>query len=142
MASNLYNKGLLKLLDGTIDYLTDNVAILIVSNNYVFDRTQEFVSNISDEISGSGYARKSLTSKTVTLNTTSNVVTFDCGTITYTALDSANVLAAAIIYAETGVDSSSSLIANIDFENLTTSNSDVNIVTSPVGLFEITNIIS
>lgn len=142
MASNIYNTGLLKLLNGTIDYLNDNVAILLVSNNYVFDATHEFVSNISDEISGSGYARKSLTSKTITLNATTNTVTFDCGAITYTALDSANVLAAAIIYDEAGVDSASSLIANIDFENLTTSNADVNIETSSAGLFEITNLIA
>lgn len=137
MASNVYNKGALKLLNGTIDYLNDNVAIMIMDETYSFDSSHEFVSNVTGEITGSGYARKSLVSKTVELN--ANSVIFDCGTIEYTALDSPNTLASAIIYAESGTDSTSSLIANIDFVNLSVTNSDVNVVTSEQGLFKVTN---
>lgn len=137
MASNLYNKGVLKLLDGTIDYLNDNIAIMIMSNTYSFDSSHEFVSNVTGEITGTGYSRKSLVSKTVELN--ANTVIFDCGTIEYTTLDSSDVLASAIIYAESGSDSTSSLIANIDFVNLSVTNSDVNVVTSDQGLFKVTN---
>lgn len=137
MASNVYNKGVLKLLNGTIDYLNDNIAIMIMDETYSFDSSHEFVSNVTGEITGTGYARKSLVSKTVELN--ANSVIFDCGTIEYTALDSTDTLASAIIYAESGTDSTSSLIANIDFVNLSVTNSDVNVVTSDQGLFKVTN---
>lgn len=140
MASNLYNKGLLKLLDGTIDYLTDNIGLLIVDNTYAFSVDHEYVSNISGEVSGTGYERKFLPSKTVTLS--SNSVTFDCGTIEYTTVDTANVLSSAIVYADGATDADRSLIAHIEFADLTTSNTDINIVTGGDGLFALTNNIS
>lgn len=142
MASNLYNKGVLKLLDGTIDYLTDNIAILLVNNTYTFDRTHEFVSNISGEVSGTGYARKVVPSKTVSLNTATNTVIFDCGTIEYTAVDVSDTLSSAIVYADGSTDADRALIANIEFGDLATSNADINIVTSDDGLFKVTNTIS
>lgn len=137
MASNVYNRGLLKLLDGTIDYLNDNIALLIVNNTYAFDVSHEYVSNITGEISGTGYARKSLVSKTVSAN--GNAVIFDCGDISYTAMDVSDTMDSAIIYAESGTDATSTLIANIEFQDLSVSNSDVNIVTSDQGLFRVTN---
>jgi len=137
MASNIYNSGILKLLDGTIDYLNDNVAILLVDNTYAFDRTHEFVANVTGEVSGTGYERKVLSGKTVTL--ASNTVTFDCGTIEYTAVDVSETLSSAIIFGEGVSDDVRPLIANIDFADLATSNADINIVTSDEGLFKVTN---
>lgn len=140
MASNIYNKGLLKLVDGTVDYLTDNIAILLTDNTYTFNVSHEFVSDVSaSEVSGAGYSRKTIASKTITL--ADNVVTFDCGDITYTAMSTTEDLASAIFYKETGTDNASSLVVHIDFEDISTSNSDINIVTSAEGIFQLANIL-
>lgn len=141
MASNIYTKGLLSLANGNVDYLTSNIAILLTDNTYAFNVAHEFVSDVSaSEVSGTGYARKSLTSKTVTAS--GNTIVFDCGDVTYTAMSTTEDLASAIIYNDTGTDNASVLIANIDFEDISTSNSDVNVVTSSSGLFTLTNVLS
>ena len=38
MASNLYNPGLEKLLDGTIDYANDTIKVLLVDTSHTFTK--------------------------------------------------------------------------------------------------------
>lgn len=139
MASNFYNNGLLKLLNGSIDFLSDNVAILITDNTYTFDRTDEFVSDLSGEVSGTGYARLSLTGKTVTLNATTNTVVFDCANVSYNTITTSNAFSGAVVYDDTGVDSTSSLIGFFDMPETTTNASNVTVTVSASGLFEVSN---
>ena len=139
MASNFYNNGLLKLLNGSINYTSDNIALLVVDNTYTFDRTDEFVSDLTGEVSGSGYSRQSLANKTVTLNATTNTIVFDCDNVSYTAITTSSALSAGIVYDDTGVDSTSSLIGFFDMPETTTNASDVAIIVSPSGLFEVSN---
>lgn len=141
MASNIYTTGLLNLANGNVDYLTDNIAILLTDNTYAFNVAHEYVSDVSaSEVSGTGYSRKAISSKTITL--TGNVVTFDCGDISYTAMSTSEDLASAIFYKETGTDNTSPLVAHIDFEDISTSNSDINIITSAEGIFQLANILN
>lgn len=139
MASNFYNNGLLKLLNGSINYTSDNIALLVVDNTYTFDRTDEFVSDITGEVSGTGYARLSLTSKTLTLNATTNTVVFDCADPSFSAINTSNAFSAGIVYDDTGVDSTSSLIGFFDMPETTTDGSDVSITVSASGLFQVSN---
>ncbi len=139
MASNLYNNGLLKLLNGNINYTSDNIALLVVDNTYTFDRTDEFVSDLTGEVSGTGYARLSLTSKTVTLNATTNTVVFDCADVSFNAITTSNAFSGAVVYDDTGVDSTSSLIGFFDMPETTTDGSDVNVTVSANGLFQVSN---
>ena len=139
MASNFYNNGLLKLLNGSINYTSDNVALLVVDNTYTFDRTDEFVSDITGEVSGTGYARMSLTSKTLTLNATTNTVVFDSANVSMSAVTTSNAWAGAVIYDDTGVDSTSSLIGFLDMPETTTNGSNVTLTVPSEGLFEVTN---
>ena len=145
MASNIYNNGLLKILDRTVDYVSDNVAVLLVDNAYTFSETHEYVSNVSGEVVndiGSGYARQSLASKTITLNTSANAVVFDCADISYTAIDTTNTIAGAVIYKDSGTDSTSDLVAFIDFADIITNGSDIDLQINANGLFRINNTIS
>jgi len=145
MASNIYNNGLLKILDRTVDYVSDNVAVLLVGNSYTFDVSHEYVSNVSDEAvndTGSGYARLALASKTITLNTSANAVVFDCGDISYTDIATTNTLAGAVIYKDSGTDSTSDLVAFIDFADIVTNGSDIDLQINANGLFRINNSIS
>lgn len=64
-----FNSGVTNLLNGSINYLNDNMQAMLLNNSYSPNvSTQQFVSDVvSYEVpSTGGYARVSLTGKTVT----------------------------------------------------------------------------
>ena len=137
MASNLYNPGLEKLLDGTITYTTDTIKVLLVDTNHTFTKTHEFVSDVvANEASGTGYSRKTLANKTQTLD--GDQVEYDADNPTYTALD-AGTIASAIVFKEVTNDADSPIIANIDFPDLVTNGSDVELKINVDGIFAVLN---
>ena len=142
MASNLYNPGLLKLLDRTVDFENDTIKVLLVDTSHAFDKTDEFVSDIvaneAANVSGSGYERKTLGSKTILLDAANDRVEYDCANPTYTAIN-AGTIAAAIVFKEGVDDASSPLLAQIDFADLVTNGSDVELQVNADGLFTVTN---
>jgi hypothetical protein len=142
MASNLYNPGLEKLLSNSIDYDSDTIKVILVDTNHTFDKTDEFVSDIvANEASGTGYSRKTLANKSQTLDTANDRVEFDADNPTYTALD-AGTIASVVIFKEVTNDADSPLIANIDFPDLVTNGSDVELRINSEGLFFVTNSIT
>ena len=139
MASNLYNPGLEKLLDGTIDFENDTINVLLVDTSHTFDKTHDFVDDIvANEASGTGYARKTLANAAIALDAANDRVEFDADNPSYTALD-AGTIAAAIIFKQVTNDSDSPLIAQIDFADLVTNGSDVELQINSEGLFYVTN---
>ena len=142
MASNLFNPGLEKLLDGTISFETDTIKVLLVDTNHTFDKTHEFVSDVvANESLGTGYERKTLTSTSIALDAVNDRVEYDADNPVYTSLD-AGTIAAAIVYKEVTSDSDSPLIAQIDFADLVTNGSDVELQINSEGLFLVTNNLS
>jgi hypothetical protein len=139
MASNFYNNGLLKLLNGDINYISDDISLLVVDNTYTFDRTDEFVSDITGEVSGSGYSRLSLAGKTLSLNASTNTVVFDCDDLTMNVVSTSNAFSGAVIYGNTGVDSTSPLIGFFDMPETSTNGSDVTLTVAAAGLFQVSN---
>lgn len=86
-----YNKGLLAILDGTIDPIADTIKILIVSPTYTFDREEQFVADTDNEVtnsSGTGYSRKTLSGKTWNLTPVLSVTDITRSTTTATATTS------------------------------------------------------
>lgn len=137
--SKVYNPGLLKLLDGTIDFENDTIKLLLVDETHTFDKTDEFVSDIvANEASGTGYSRKTLANTSIALDAGNDRVEFDADDISYTALD-AGTIASAIIYKEVTNDADSPLIADVDFTNLVTNGSDVDLQVNAEGFFFINN---
>jgi len=135
--SKVYNNGLLKLLDGTIDFENDTIKLLLVDTNHSFDKTHEFVDDISGN-EASGASRKTLSNASISLDSGNDRVEFDADDISYTALD-AGTIASAIIYKEVTDDTDSLLIADIDFSDLVTNGSDVDLQVNSEGFFFITN---
>jgi hypothetical protein len=137
--SKVYNPGLLKLLDGTIDFENDTIKLLLVDTNHTFTKSDEFVSDIvANEASGTGYSRKTLANTSIALDAGNDRVEFDADDISYTALD-AGTIASAIVYKEVTNDADSPLIADIDFTDLVTNGSDVDLQVNAEGFFYITN---
>lgn len=148
MASNLFNKGLEKVLDRTIDFINDDIQVLLVDSGYSFDKTDEFVTDITpgtNEVtnsSGTGYSRKSLSGKAITLDSGNDRVYFDASNPSYTSINTNETLAAAIIFKQATDDTDSPLIAMIDFPDLATNGSDVELQINADGLFEVNNTIT
>lgn len=146
MNSNLYNKGLEKLLNREIDYVADSIRILLVGPSYAFDKSHEFVSDVAaHEVTnavGTGYERKTLAGKTITLDGVEDRVEFDSDNPIYTQIETNENLAAAIIFKEVIDDTDSPIICINNFSNLVTNGSDVELQINEGGVFRANNLIN
>lgn len=126
MASQLYAKGAGHMLAGDVDFDAATMKILFYAGS--FTSTDEFVSDLTGAsiIARSG----ALAGKT----TTGGV--FDANDITITAV-SGSAFTHVILYKDTGLDSSSILVAIFDVTSFTPSGADVNVVFNASGLFSI-----
>lgn len=120
MASALYGKGREGILDGTIDYDTDDIRVILID---VADYTVsiDVHDNLDDVASGSRVAVSSaLASKTVTLGVA------DAADKVLTAV-TGDPCEALVIYQHTGTESTSRLIAYIDGITVTPNGGDITI---------------
>lgn len=104
MANALYDKGREGFLDGSIDWDTDDIRVMLVKSAYTFSAAHQFVSDVSAQDNGRSVA---LGTKTVT----SGVADAADTTLTATA---AAACASLVIFKHTGVDATARLIAYID----------------------------
>ena len=107
MANTLYDKGREGFLDGSIDFDTDSIKVVLVDTSaYTANlSTDTFLSSIT---SGARIATSAnLASKTVTAGVA------DAADITFTAVTGASV-EAVVLYKDTGSAGTSRLIAYID----------------------------
>lgn len=101
-----------KLLDGNIDLVNDTIKVLLLdgSTAYSFDPdTHEFVNNIADggttgtEMSGTGYSRKTLGTKSNTQDNTDDEGVWDAADVTWSGLDAGDIQTI-VIYKQVGGD--------------------------------------
>jgi hypothetical protein len=126
MASLIYNKGKVEFLKGEIDLEDDAIKCALVTSSYTPDKdADEYFDDVTNEVSGTGYTAggKALTNKSVNDDDVNDQAEFDADDTTWAV---ATITArAAVIYKDTGVASTSPLIAYIDFgEDFSTSGAD------------------
>jgi hypothetical protein len=137
MASLIYNKGKTEILNGGIDLLNDTIKVALVTSSYTPDKdVHDYFNDITNEASGSGYNPEnhpSLTNKAITQDDTNDRAEFDADDVTWSA---ATLTArGAILYKSTGTDSTSTLIAYIDFgEDFSVSDEDFTIIWDSEGI--------
>lgn len=67
-----------------VNILTGTAKLSLHTNTYSPNRdTDDFFNDATNELSGNGYAQQTLGSKTVTYDTASDQVRFDCADITF-----------------------------------------------------------
>lgn len=106
MANALFDPGREGFLDGSIDWDTDDVRVMLIKTGYTFDAADKFLSDLPASTHDNGRSA-ALSSKTVTDGVADAADT----TISATA---ATECAALVIYKHTGSDSTARLIAFID----------------------------
>src|SRR3990172_10804047 len=98
MASLSSNRLRRLLLDTGINLLTDTIKVMLTTAAYVPDKDHSFASQVTNELSGTGYAggfggsgRKALAAKTVTQDDAGDVAYFDAADLTWSAISAGTV---------------------------------------------------
>lgn len=104
MANALYDKGREGFLDGSIDWDTDDIRVMLVLSTYTFSAAHDYLDHLTSYDNGRSAA---LTGKTVTDGVADAADT----TITATAASACKAL---VIYKYNASDASARLIAYID----------------------------
>jgi len=139
MANVIYNAYKKGLLDGSIDLANDTIKCALVTSAYIVDvDTHVFFSAITGEVVGSGYAAggSTLTTPVNSQDDTDDEGVFDADDVVFSA--STITARAAVLYKDTGVASTSPLIAYIDFgSDLSSTADDFTIAWNAEGILNI-----
>lgn len=111
-----YNSGKKKLWDGSIDLDTDTIKVAFMNTSYTPNiDTEDFYDDISASIA-SGSTDQTLANKTLTIDTTNDIVKFDADDISITGQTFTSDML--VLYKSTGVASTSALICYIDITTI------------------------
>lgn len=124
MADVVYNSFKKQLLNGGINFGTSNINVMLVTSSYTPNQdTDDFQDDVSDEVVGVGYVSggTTLSGGTVTQDNTDNEAVYDANDVTWGT--STITARGAVLYKNTGVGSTSPLIAYLDFGSDQTSSS-------------------
>ena len=109
--AKVFNEAITSIGKCEIDYLNDTVVVLLLTAAPDID-ADTFISDLSGEVSGGGYTRKTLASKTITTDSTNDRAIFDAADVQWTSLiaDFRYI----VVSQSTGNDSTSRCITTID----------------------------
>ena len=116
MANVVYNSALKELDDGTINYLSDTIKVMLVTSSYTPNRdTHSRRSSVTNEVSGTNYTAGGFTlgSKTITQDNTLDRATYDAADVTADPITFTGATQA-VVYKSTGVAANDNLICCID----------------------------
>lgn len=135
--AQLFNEALTSIIKGEIDFLNNDIVVLLLTDAPDIDADQ-YISDLTGEISGGGYSRKTLASKTVTTDDTNDRSIADAADVQWTALT--NSFRYIVTAKSTGVDSTSRLLSTIDTGSTQVIDSGTYDITWPTsGVFFIQN---
>jgi hypothetical protein len=151
MASFLYGPGVRASILGSgladpIDFLTNVMKVGLSSSVHAPDKDDEFLDDvgaddfIDGELSGTGYTRQTLASKTLTYDTANDRTEWDAADTTYTGID-AGTAAQATVFDDAGAsDAAKRMLGNVDSGGfpIVTNSGDVTIAWNAEGLFHAT----
>jgi hypothetical protein len=152
MASSWFHSGLLGIVNGSINWMTDPIQAMLMGTTYVFDPTSQFVTAVADdetdgptyESGFNGSGRQTLTGKAIINDEPNSRISYDADDLFYPLLDitaPANKLVAAVIlYKRATSDADSILIGHIDFVDLETNGHDAILRWNPLGILRFTRI--
>lgn len=140
MASFIFNYAKQALANGSLDWDTGDIRILLVDNTCDADKDDQYLASIGTlgELSGTGYSRKALTGEAVNVDLTNDRAELDADDVTWTGID-AGEAAAAIIYLEGASDAARLCIAYIDSGGfpIATNGGDMEIAWNAEGIIQL-----
>lgn len=120
-----------------INFSSDTIKLSLHTVSYVPNRaTHQFKSDLTNEVSGTGYTAGGATLASKTLTVTANVLTFDCADVTFSqnaaGFSNARI---AVVYKDTGVAGTSALVAYHDLGSDKGNVSGDLVLQTPNGIF-------
>lgn len=117
VTSKCYGQFPAKGMNKEIDFDTDTIKVMLLENTYTPDQdTHDYVDDVSaNEVSGTGYTAggATISNASISYDSATNKTKLDADNVTWS---SATLTARyAVIYCDTGVESTSALIAYLDF---------------------------
>lgn len=128
------NKAKFLLANGSLELLNDTLKVALVSNNWVgINANGNFMQEVSQnvlpyEVSVSGYSRQTLTNKVVVEeDVTTGYAYFTASNVTFSSLTSGNTVGGAVLFKDTGDDTTNPLIAFYSIIDTPTNGGDITI---------------
>lgn len=154
MANIFYNTAKKEIFDGTVDLLANTIKLMLVTASYTPNADDDVAAaggandpddheaNVTNYTRGhAGAGRKTLASKAIVVDKTNDRAEFDAADVTWTALGNGTnqALVAGIIIKEAGADDTSTrLIAYVDFSDFTTNGADFTLQWDAEGIIHLT----
>ncbi len=117
----IYNNARVLAGTGALDLSTGNIRCLLVTSTYTPNLdTHNWLSDITNEVTGNGYARQTLTYGTVTrfaLDTVTDRARFKSDNVEFTASGGSITARRAIFFKDTGVAGTSPLLFSVLIDN-------------------------
>jgi len=133
----LINEALTSIVKGEIDFLNDTIVVLLTTSAANIDTTT-YISDLTGEVVGGGYTRKTIASKTVTTDDTNNRTIADAADVSWTSLSA--TFRYIHVAQSTGNDATSRILTTIDLgSNQTIDNGTYDITWTASGVFYIQN---
>lgn len=128
------NKAKFLLANGSLELLNDTLKVALVSNNWIgINANGNFMQEVSQnvlpyEVSVSGYSRQTLTNKVVVEeDVTTGYAYFTASNVTFSSLASGNTVGGAVLFKDTGDDTTNPLIAFYSIIDTPTNGGDITI---------------
>lgn len=139
MASTIPNRFRTDMLKAVHDLTTATVKVLLLNTSYVANPDHSFVSDLKSptdyELSGTGYARQTLGSQTVTQDNTNDRGVFDGADVTFTGVNIGTIGMVCVYRDRAGADSANEILAILDNTDLLTNGGNVLVQWSASGIF-------
>lgn len=143
--AHVFTSGIMKCMDGTIALLSDTIKTILTKSTYSNNRDHDFAGDLS-EISGvSGYTggfggagRKTLGSKTFTVDDANDWFYFDAADVSYGALGTGDTIGGQAAGEEITNDAASPIFVFNGCTNTPTNGSPVTFQFDSGGLFRMT----
>jgi hypothetical protein len=131
MATIAMNEGVKSVLDRSIDWLADTIKAMLCTNTYAENRDDQFIDTggAADAIDArvAGSTDQTITGKAIGKDTTTDFAFFKGGNVTFTAVPAGATIGKVVIYKDTGVTSTSKILAVYDVADTATNGGDVTI---------------
>jgi len=152
MADFVYNTAAVEMWSDVVDLLNDTIKAMLCTSSYVANRDDDVVDAagaddpVDHELSGTGYAagwggsgRKTLASKTITVDKANDRAEFDCADLQWASINAGTAAQMLIIKEGVADDTTSRLIAHIDTGGfpVVTNGGNLNVTINAEGLIQL-----
>jgi hypothetical protein len=121
ITAKVYGLAIKSIVNKEVDWDSDTIkGALCASTHTPNQDTHQYASSLTNELTGGGYARQTITGKTVVYDGPTNTLTLDCADITFPGVTTTDFRYLMFIDTQTGSDATSPLVAYTDFGALQT----------------------